>query len=118
MLFVSFHRSFLFVILHPSLLFLCLCSFSEFSPSLSVTDLVCHGLLQESLRSLLGSIGSAKVGLQLLQWDSARATGIVCTNGDMSVGARAAWMLMGSYQGQTCRIDVQQQSLFLSALAT
>jgi RNase P/RNase MRP subunit POP5 len=84
----------------------------------SVTDLVCHGVLQEALRSLLGSVGSAKVGLQLLDWDVERARGIVATNGDMSVGARAAFMLMGSYQGQTCRIDVLQQSLFLSALAT
>jgi RNase P/RNase MRP subunit POP5 len=92
--------------------------YSCFSPSLALTDLLCHSLLQDGIRSLLGSIGLAKCCLQLLHWDGASGTAIVSTRSEMSVGARAAWMLMGSYQQKTVRIDVQQQSLFLAAIAT
>lgn len=91
---------------------------SCFSPALPISDLLCYSLLQDGVRSLLGTVGLSKCALQLLHWDADSGTAIVSTRSDMSVGARAAWMLMGNYQQKTCRIDVQQQSLFLAALAT
>ena len=96
----------------------CVAVRSSFAPSLVVSDLLCHAVLQEGLRSLLGSIGASKCTFQLLHWSSDTQTGIVSTSSEMSVGARAAWMLMGSYQQKSCRIDVLQQSVFLMALAS
>ncbi len=89
-----------------------------FSPAAALSDLTCHGLMCDAVRSLLGTVGLAKSALQLLQWNSSSNSGFVSAAADMSVGVRAAWMLVGSYQGQACRIEVQQQSLFLMALAT
>jgi len=96
----------------------CACICSCFSPALPINDLLCHSLLQDGVRTLLGSVGLSKCALQLLHWDSDSGTAVVSTRSEMSVGVRAAWMLMGSYQQKACRIDVQQQSLFLAALAT
>lgn len=91
---------------------------SSFSPALPVTDLLAHAVLQDGLRSLLGIVGSAKCNFQLLQWSSDSGTGLASSSCEMAVGVRGAWMLLGGYQGKTCRIDVLQQSVFLMALAT
>jgi RNase P/RNase MRP subunit POP5 len=112
----------------PTSMFFRVAVFFGSSPSSPISELTAYGLLTEAVRSLLGSVGLAKAAVQLLAWQSAAQQGggrtvaagncgLVSIEASMTVGVRAALMLLGSYQGQACRIDVQQQSLFLATLA-
>lgn len=90
----------------------------RFSPALpSVPSLLAHGALSDSLRSFLGGVGASQACFQMVDWNESTAEGIITTTAQSSVGVRAAFMLAGSYQQKICRIDVKQQSQFLTALS-